>query len=364
MNTTVTLTLAAAATTFALGTPAADGRLRIQVTPDGNFVAGDGRPTDVPAWRMNADNAQRVIAAHALRRTPTVIDYDHQTLYKEKNGQPALAAAWIQDFEYSPGQGLFAWVTLTARAAQLIAAEEMKFFSPVFAYDPSGNVTDVLMGAFTNTPAVDGMAALTAAASARFIPSPNTHEDAAMEELLKALRTLLGLADDASAEDVTNAITQLKAGKESADTKVAALTAQVGAAPDPARFVPIDTFNQLQTQVAALSRQQAEQAVAELVAQAEGDLKITAATKGWFTGFAQKDIEGAKAWLASAPALTALSRMQSGNQPRAPQSGADEITDPAAVAVLARKYQDEQRQVGIEITAAAAVAHVTRKKEA
>lgn len=327
MTRTAALSIAAATTLFPLGAPGADGRLLIQVTPDGEFRASDGRPTDVPTWRMNAANAQRVIAAHAQRKTPTVIDYEHQTLYKEQNGVPAVAAAWFERFEYRPGEGLFAWVELTARAVELIAAKEMRFFSPVFAYDDAGNVSDVMLGALTNTPGLDGMRDLAAAASARFTPA--LYEDPAMDKtLLAALRTLLALADTATDEDVIAAVTALKTEKDSADTKIAALAKQVGAAPDPAKFVPIDAFNQLQTQVAALSKQQRDQAVAALVKEAEGELdgkvRITAATQAWFTGFAEQDLDGARAWLKDAPVIAALNRQQTDGLTRPAAGNRDE----------------------------------------
>ncbi|PZP64186.1 MAG: protease [Pseudoxanthomonas spadix] len=369
MNSAATAFNVAVASSFPLGKIDADGNLVVQVMPDGDFGPNDGRPMDVPAWRMNAANAQRVIAAHAKRKTPLVIDYDHQTLYKEKNGQPALAAAWFQSFEYRPGEGLFATVKPTARASQLIAGDELKFFSPFFAYDRNGNVLEVLHGGFTNTPAIDGMAAveLAAAASSQFLAPNQPPEIPAMKTLLAALCAVLGLADNASADDVTNAVTQLKKDKDDTDTKLAAASAQLGkekdAAPDPSKFVPIESFNDLQKQVAALSQQQTDQAVADLVAQGEEENKLTAATSTWFRAFAAKDLDGAKAWLKDAPVIAALSQMQSGGKNRAPAKE-DEITDPVAVAALARKYQDEQRAAGVEISTAAAVAHVTKKKDA
>ena len=47
---------------------------------------------NVPSWRINA-----AIASAVMERFngPRVIDYEHQTLHKEANGQPAPAAGWI-----------------------------------------------------------------------------------------------------------------------------------------------------------------------------------------------------------------------------------------------------------------------------
>lgn len=356
------LAVAVASNVFALGKPDTDGMLTIQVTPDGEFRAIDGRPTDVPAWRMNAANAAQVIALASARITPIVIDYEHQTLNKEKNGQPAPAAAWFREFEYRPGAGLFARVKLTRRAVQLIEDEELGYFSPVFGYDTAGNVVEMLMGGFTNTPAIDGMQALAAAASAQLSTGGHIVSQTQKLALTAALCAALSIPEDANEAQALQAINDLKTAKTTSDERVAALTAQQ---PDPSKFVPIETFNQLQTQVAALNQQQTDQAVAALVAQAEGEtdgqVKVTAATKDWFTAFAKKDLDGARAWLKDAPVIAALSRMQSGGHREVPNA-AD--ADPVAVAALARKYQDDQAKAGITVSTAAAVDHVTKNKGA
>ena len=67
---------------------------------------------DVPAWRINAAIATRVIAEHNPTQPP-VIDYEHQTLHKEANGQPAPAAGWIHGLRWLDGKGLYAEVELT-----------------------------------------------------------------------------------------------------------------------------------------------------------------------------------------------------------------------------------------------------------
>jgi len=66
--------------------------------------------------------------------------------------------------EWRAGQGLFAVnIDWTAKARAMIAAGEYKFFSPVFKYNKqSGTVIEILMGAVTNFPALDGMEALAA----------------------------------------------------------------------------------------------------------------------------------------------------------------------------------------------------------
>ena len=148
----------------------------IQLTPGQDFTPSDGREMSVPAWRINAAIATRVIERFSKRQNPAVLDYEHQTLRKESNGQLAPAAGWLRSLQWREGSGLWATVELTERAADFIRQGEYKFISPVFAYDAStGEVLAITMAAITNNPAIDGMEplALRAAASAGFIDGLN-----------------------------------------------------------------------------------------------------------------------------------------------------------------------------------------------
>lgn len=46
----------------------------------------------VPVWHIDQAVAARVMERFNARRNPPVVDYEHQTLHKETNGQPAPAA--------------------------------------------------------------------------------------------------------------------------------------------------------------------------------------------------------------------------------------------------------------------------------
>lgn len=90
-----------------------------------------------------------------------MIDYEHQTLNKEKNGQPAPAAGWIHALQWAEGKGLYALAELTEQARARIKAGEYRYFSPVIQYSAkTGEITKLLMGALTNSPAIHGMAAI------------------------------------------------------------------------------------------------------------------------------------------------------------------------------------------------------------
>ena len=139
-----------------------DGRVLLQVTPAQDFTPADPRAQEEPAWRMNSTIDARVIAAFSTEK-PAVIDYEHQTLKAEKNGQPAPAAGWMHALRWIEGKGLHALAELTERAKAQIKAGEYRYFSPVIQYsNKTGEVTRLLMGALTNNPAIHGMAAIKA----------------------------------------------------------------------------------------------------------------------------------------------------------------------------------------------------------
>ena len=250
--------LVLAAASFAVS--ATDGR--IQLLPYGEFRAVDGRPYDAPAWYLTEANGRDVADLANQSRTQLVVDYEHQTLYKEQNGQPAPAAGWMRWVEFTP-KGLFADVEWTDKAAALIRNREYRYISAVFAYDTQGYVRKLLHAALTNSPALEGMDEALAAANMIF--NPNKDDDT----MIKLLQQLFGLpeADEAA---LTAALTALVAAKPQnaalsadvfaqlaeKDTQIAALTAQKQPAqPDLTQYAPVSLVQQLQSQIAALTAQ-------------------------------------------------------------------------------------------------------------
>ena len=131
----------------------------------GPFRANDGRPRDVSAWMLDASIAAAVIDRASRKSGDTLIDYEHQSLHTEWNGQPVPAAGWFRDLVWRDGKGLYAvGIRWTDRARALIAAREYRYISAVFSYLPStGEVQEIVSVALTNTPALDGLDALVAA---------------------------------------------------------------------------------------------------------------------------------------------------------------------------------------------------------
>lgn len=240
----------------------------IQLLPAGAFRAKDGRPASMAVckdWVCGAAEAQAVITQAAQLTNPMVIDYEHQTLNADRNGQPAPAAGWFKHLVWREGEGLFATdVEWTPAAARAIAANEYRYISPVFSFDPqTGAVQAMHMAALTNNPGLDGMQ--TVALSAHF---SFPHGEHTMNPLLKALLTALKLPEQTPEAEALAALSAqlakgqsdaaqvaaLTAAKVNQDAQLAALTASAGR-PDPAQYVPVQVVADLQSQIAALSAQ-------------------------------------------------------------------------------------------------------------
>lgn len=263
---------------------------RIQLLPYGEFRAVDGRPHDAPAWFLTEENGGDVVALANASRNQLVVDYEHQTLYKEKNGQPAPAAGWMRWLEFTP-KGLFANVEWTDKAAAAIAAKEYRYISAVFSYDTKGYVRKIYHAALTNYPALDGMDEVLAAASAQFI-KPETEQ----KPMKALLQQLLGLPQ-ASEEELTAALTALLQAKPQnvalsadifkdladKDDKIAALSAQ-SAQPDLTKYAPVSVVAELQSQVAALTAEREADKGQELITAALSAGKLLPAQKEWAEG--------------------------------------------------------------------------------
>lgn len=144
----------------------------VRILPAGRFRAKDGRPSNLGQglsdWYLDAALAAQVIERFSAIKGAHVIDYEHQTLNKEKNGQPAPAAGWFSGLEWKEGQGLFMHgLTWTDKARAMLTSQEYRHLSPVFRFDPStGAVTSIHSVALTNDPALVGLVDLAAATAA------------------------------------------------------------------------------------------------------------------------------------------------------------------------------------------------------
>ena len=322
----------------------ADGE--IQLTPAGSFRGIDGRPKDAANWVMDAQAAAEVIAYCSARQNEFVIDYEHQTLLSEKNGQPAPAAGWFSGtaLRWSEGEGLFAKVRWTANAQAFIDSDEYKYISPVILYEKgTGRVRGIHSAALTNYACIDGMDDVLsrAAASFQLTPASTSQENLTMDmdELLERLRYLLNLPTLTTPEQVAielqKAVDLIKAGEPDATAaanfsitglladKNVQIAALKGAAPDPAKFVPVDAMQALQTEVAALRGEKLDREVDGVVVAALSAGKLLPPQEKWARELGTKDIGALTQYLETATQVAALTSTQTkGIKPNGIEQGA------------------------------------------
>jgi len=331
--------VAVAACAFAIPAPNAERLVEVQVTPAGVFRPRDGRSLPMSGWRIDRAIARRVIDRFAANATPLVVDYEHQTLLNESNGQPAPAAGFFRSLEWRDGVGLFATVELTARAAEFVRADEYRYFSPVFSFDPhTGAVLALQMGALTNNPALDGMQPLALRAAARF--GLDINQETPMD-LIAEIRKLLGLSADATDAAIIESLRSKLGADPAAADAVAQLRSELGVAadagtaaviaacralktstaPDPSQFVPIDAMQEMRAQLAALTAQTRSREVEDLVVPALADGHLLPLQAAWARDLGASNIAKLKSYLGTVQPFAALAGSQTGGNP--PDGAAD-----------------------------------------
>lgn len=314
-----------------------------RLLPAGRFKAADGsgRPEGLAeGWLVDDDVAAALIAQAAARASDYAIDYDHQTLNAEKNGQPAPAAGWFKQLEWRPGDGLYAvGLRWTERAAQMLAAGEYRYLSPVFAYDKaSGRVTALGPAALTNNPGLDGLTDLSPAALSALFPQ---EEEMQMKELLKAL----GLAETATEAEALAALAALKSAH---GTELAALKAS---APDPAKYVAVATMTALQgelatanAELAALKAKDAQAEVDKVIADGLAAGKLTPATEPHARKLAT-DLAALKGFIDAQPVIVKPGTTQTGGK-KPEGAGTDQPTETDLAVMKALGLTAEQFALG------------------
>ena len=313
--------------------------------PAGQFKAVDGRPTDVPGghWTLNEAIANRMIARAKSAANDIVVDYEHQTLNAEENGQPAPAAGWFSGAELQWREsGLWIRPRWTDRAANYIQNGEYKYLSAVFPYDKqTGEPLYLHSAALVNRAGVDGLKAL-AALNARHTQQPSQEQP--MNKKLLAILAALGITipegQDATDEQLDTALAALKGIQAKSDkvgnleTEVAALKAKTpGDEIDLSQYVPVATYSALVTEMATLKAGTDQQTVEQLIADGRKEGKVLAAEEDYLTSFGkQQGVAALKEIISARPSLAALSAdTQTTNKDKTKKDDEDLTTEDLAV---------------------------------
>lgn len=267
-KTTLTATLPANAAALVLdldadtsGYPAG---CNAHIFPDGAFHADDGRPASITGgevrdWQMNDAIAADLIALFEANAKPILYDYEHNSLYGDSR-----AAGWIDKLVYVQGQGVYAHVEWTPKAAEDIAKKVYRYSSPYFYFDPkTGAVKQLISVALTNNPALGDLGAVGLKRTAVF----STEEEADMADE-KQVAALTSERDGLKTE-----VAALTADRDGLKTQVAGLTTER------------DT---LKAKVDATEKEKADAALAsektkhaELLQAALNDGRLVPAQKAW-----------------------------------------------------------------------------------
>ena len=270
--------------------------------PSGTFRGRDGRGP------YSLDDPAAVIAAFKRLSCELPVDYDHQRMEAEHKSGPVPAAGWVKDLE-AREDGLWGRIAWTEIASACLQAKEYRYLSPVFWHDEAGRIKALRMVGLVNEPNLH----LQAAAS---------REGGFMNELIERLCYMLNLPLTTTPEEMLGQLDKLKSMIEGSKEAAAqmrkalclaedaplpalatALQSRLEQAPDPAKFIPIEQYNQVAHSLSQLQGEQKKAQAAQLVEGAMRAGKVTPAQKNWAIAYASQDPDAFEAYLKNAPVL-------------------------------------------------------------
>lgn len=280
--------------------------LWILILPAGAFQGRDGRgPYDA-----GDQAAMQAVVDKSLQRagsTELMVDYDHQSVFGAVPGVGgrAPAAGWIKELQARP-DGIYGRVEWTAAAAAAIQAGEYRYVSPVYTHTKAGKVLCLVSAALTNSPNLD-LSAVAASAQLTALHSGDN-----MEPIAQAL----GLAADAdeaaclaaigvltAAHAAVIAAAGLAAGASTQDVVVAVQSARASAIPDPKKYVPVEMYVSVQTQLTELQQKTGDDKAGQAVDQVIKDGRMAPAQRDWAMSYAKSDLAAFEAFAAALPVL-------------------------------------------------------------
>lgn len=242
----------------------------VMLLPKGGTIRGrDGR-----TWTMD-DVAEVLQRSQPGAGGPAAlpVDYEHQSEGPmEGDAGPRPAAGWIEELE-ARDDGIYGRVAWTSKAAEMVAAREYRFLSPVFYHDKAKRILRIVGAGLTHRPNLE----LRALAS---------EGEPAEAEDLASIRKAAGLGKDATVEDVLAFCRQ----------------AATPATPDPARFLPMEAVAELMRDRRDLRAEARDTDAERRVDDAVMAGHITPAMRGWAIALCHQDVASFDAFLGSSPA--------------------------------------------------------------
>lgn len=254
----------------------------LPMIPTGIFTGRDGR-----SW--NNSDPDGVVSAFTMKLP---FDVEHATETREGNTE---AVGWIVELQNRNGE-IWGRVEWNAEGSELIEGKKFGFYSPAFDYSPvDGRVVAMSSAGLTNKPNL-------------YVPALNNQEDNTVK-LPLILTQLLGLAEDATAEQAVTAINAMQAQNQ------IALNAQQ----DPTKFVPAATHQlalnrtqELETKLAEIEQSKVDALVDAAIA--EG--KVAPADKAMYVGLCSTEAgrQQFTAWCSRAPVIADASKVKTSTE--------------------------------------------------
>lgn len=296
---------------------------RVELIPVGAFRLADKRGRQ--EMRLVPADAARVIAA-SLAAVPggaLPIDFDHRSIGPQ-GAADSRAAGWITAMEVE-GDRVLASVEWTEDGRRAIEGRSYRFLSPVFKTWPDGRVALIEGAGLVNNPALPQL---------RQLASKDEHMDP-IEQIAGLLGMDAGAPDkivervEALCETETQLASITEAAGVTGDDAVTQVCARLSTASeaDPAKYVPLATFTELQTQFASLQGEIAGDKAEAALQKAREAGKLTPALESWAASFAAKDLDGFETWAASAPVVVNLSGRRLAGRPAPRQTDALDSTE-------------------------------------
>lgn len=157
-------------------------------------------------------NPAAVVAASSGRSLP--IDENHAIDIKGPKGERTPAVGRVVEVEAREDGSIWGRVAWNSTGQELMAEQAYVGLSPVVTVGEGKTITGILRASLTNKPNLRGMAAL--------------HMENDMD--LSAIAKALGLAEDASLDDIVAAITKLKKDPATETTELQSQIGQIGVA--------------------------------------------------------------------------------------------------------------------------------------
>lgn len=316
---------------------------RIPLHPYGTF-RGNGKDFVFDETSLAAIRAQQ-----ADRGVDWVLDWHHQTLQQEEGlRDDAPAAGWITDIEVENGWVYGVVSDWTPKAALAVVEKAYRFVSAVFRHSREGRVLYYHSFGLVNRPGTHyqrmiGLSADTETVELELEP-PSGEKEEPMDERLKALLTALGLAEDATQEQTTEALSALQGRAALGDqtAEIAGLSEVADTAKNRGVLMALAQQGDNTAELASLTAELEEvrgDRTERLVTQALSVGKITAPQKDYWLGQAKRDYAGAQAYLNSAPQVVPV------------ESLADAVKPDTQTAKLEQGQEDINKLLGVDVEA-------------